>query len=66
MKYFKVRTESDQYPRKDGSILVSDELYTAREVQRLGIQSKHLDEVEVKKNRTYFMFGVRKERKDEI
>ena len=59
MKYFKVKKQYDNYGRSDGSILVQNELYTEKEVKRFGIMPNRLEEVDVKKNQTYFMFGAR-------
>ena len=58
MKYYRVLKTSDQTKRKT-SILVANELYTEKEVLRYGIDKKHLQQVELNKNNTYFSFGAR-------
>ena len=59
MKYFMVKSEYDNTKRKDGSILVANELYTQKEIERFGINSNVVEEVEVSKNKVYFFFGAR-------
>lgn len=59
MKYFKVKKEWDNYPRKDGSGLIQNELYTEKEVQRYKIPASAVQQVNEKKNETYWLFGAR-------
>lgn len=59
MKYFRVKKEYDNYGRSDGSILVGNELYTEKEMQKFKIRADRVIPVEVKKNTTYFSFGAR-------
>lgn len=59
MKYFKVKAKADQHRRSDGSIYIANELYTAKEVEKLHINTALCDEVEISKNKTYFFFGAR-------
>lgn len=59
MKYFRVKEEYDNYRRADGSILVRNELYTEKEIQKYKIPANRVISVEIKKNTTYFCFGAR-------
>lgn len=59
MKYFRVKKEYDNVRRNDGDILVQNELYTEREVDRFKIPQKYLAVVNVRKNDTYWFFGAR-------
>ena len=59
MKYFRVKKEYDNTWCNGCRFLVKNELYTEKEVKRFGILPNRLDEVDVKKNQTYFMFGAR-------
>lgn len=49
MLYYKVKPDFDQKKRRDGSILVANELYTPREKERFNILDKAV----------YFFFGAR-------
>lgn len=49
MTYYKVKPEFDQKKRRDGSILIANELYTPREKERFNISDKAV----------YFFFGAR-------
>jgi len=59
MKYYRVKKEFDNYDRKDGSILVKNELYTEREVNKFEIPMERLTEVSVSQRDVYWMFGAR-------
>lgn len=59
MKYFKVKPEFDQRKRKDGSILVENELYTEREMNRYEIPVEYTEPIELNRNETYWFFGAR-------
>lgn len=59
MKYYKVKEEFDQTQRKDGSILIQNELYTKREKELYNISDKMLNVVNINKNNTFFSFGAR-------
>lgn len=59
MKYLKVKPEFDQHRRKDGDILVANELYTEREAEKLRISRDLCDCVEIPKSRVYWFFGAR-------
>lgn len=59
MIFYIVKKEYDNYPRKDGSILVQNELYTQKEKDKYDISDKYLQKIDVKKNQTYWMFGAR-------
>ena len=49
MKYYKVKKEFDQTQRKDGSILIQDELYTKSEKEHYNISDKMLNVVDINK-----------------
>ena len=59
MLYYKVKPEADQKRRKDGTIYIAEELYTEKEAERLQLNTNFMNLVNVKKNNTYFFFGVR-------
>lgn len=59
MLYFKVKPEFDQRKRKDGSILIGNELYTATEKARFNIPENVLDTVQISRNKTFWSFGAR-------
>lgn len=47
MTYYRVKPEFDQKKRRDGSILIANELYTPREKERFNISDKAVDPVQV-------------------
>ncbi len=59
MLYYKVKPEFDQKTRHDGSILIANELYTPREIERFKISNKAVYPVEISKKTVYFFFGAR-------
>lgn len=59
MTYYKVKPEFDQKKRRDGSILIANELYTPREKERFNISDKAVDPVQVSRKAVYFFFGAR-------
>ena len=59
MTYFRVIPKYDNSPRKDGSIIIANELYTAREMERYGISPKVTEEVQISKRKVHFFFGAR-------
>lgn len=59
MLYYKVKPGFDQTKRRDGSILIANELYTPREKERFNISDKAVDPVQVSKHSVYFFFGAR-------
>ena len=59
MKYFKIKPEFDQRKRKDGSILVENELYTEREMNRYEIPTEYTEPIELDRKETYWLFGAR-------
>lgn len=59
MKFFRVKPEFDQARRKDGSILIGNELYTAAEKARFAIPEKALETMEISRNKTFWSFGTR-------
>ena len=70
MLYFKVKPSCDNRTRytwigssnlkfKENGILVGNELYTARERERIANSSVFFGPVNVPKNTIYFFFGVR-------
>ena len=64
MIYYQVLPQYDNKARKDGSILVGNELYTKKEMQRFSIPESYVQEKEVKKSNVYFFFGARFESVD--
>lgn len=59
MLYYKVKPEFDQKKRRDGSILVANELYTPREKELFNISNNAVDPVEISRKAVYFFFGAR-------
>ena len=59
MLYYRIKPEYDQKKRRDGSILVANELYTQREKERFAISDEAVDPVQVSKRSVYFFFGAR-------
>ncbi len=59
MKYYKVKPQHDNKRRSDGSILVENELYTEKELQRYKIPVALVDMVQIPKTQIYFFFGAR-------
>lgn len=59
MTYLKIKPQYDNYRRKDGNILVANELYTQKEFKKYGIKSEMAEPVEVSKKKIMFMFGAR-------
>lgn len=59
MKYYRIKEEHDNKKRIDGSILVGNELYTEKEVEKYHIPISYCDIIEVSRKKTYFFFGAR-------
>lgn len=61
MLYFQVLPTSSQVrtARPKGDTLVPNELYTATEVLKLGVNAKNFKLVTVPKNNTFYSFGAR-------
>ena len=64
MKYFRVPQELDGkqvYSPKSRSYisLVGEELYTQKECERYGFNTKKLQEIEISRKKTYWFFGAR-------
>lgn len=59
MQYYMIKPQFDQKRRKDGSILIANELYTHREVSKFEIPQNSYTKVSIFKNKTYFCFGAR-------
>ena len=59
MLYYQIKPEFDQKKRRDGSILIANELYTPREKERFAISDEAVDPVQVSKRSVYFFFGAR-------
>lgn len=65
MKYYKVKTESDQvrYNKKSSDILIKNELYTKKQIDKMNLTdsfiSKHFDIINEKPKNTYYLFGAR-------
>lgn len=59
MTYYRIKADADQIKRKDGSILIANELYTPSEVKRFKILDKFLEKTEISQKQTYISFGAR-------
>jgi len=59
MKYFQVKREYDNAKRKDGSVLIQNELYTPKEITKYQINPECLTEINIPSGTTYFCFGAR-------
>ena len=70
MTYYKVKPEFDNCNKyvfvghsnliiKNDGILISNELYTPREREKIANNSKYFDVVEIPKSKVYFFFGAR-------
>lgn len=64
MIYYRVREQYDNFPKnpkvRDGNILVSGELYTEKEFEKLPfVYAGAFERVEINKKDTYFFFGAR-------
>lgn len=59
MLYYKVKPGFDQKKRRDGSILITNELYTPGEKERFNISDNAVDPVQVSRKAVYFFFGAR-------
>lgn len=63
MLYFKIKDCFDcrRYGNSDkkGNFVIKDELFTYKEMEKLGIPFNWCNSVEVKKNNTYKFFGAR-------
>ena len=59
MIFYRVKKEYDNCKRVDGSILVQNELYTEKEVQRYKIPMSCVDKVEEERDSVYWFFGAR-------
>ena len=58
MKYYKVKPEFDsKYIGQH--VLVADELYTSKEMEKLHIKHNCCEVVEISRNKTYWFFGAR-------
>lgn len=59
MLYYKVKPECDQKKRRDGSILIANELYTPWEKRHFAISEKDVDPIRISNRSTHFSFGAR-------
>ena len=64
MTYYRVREQYDNFPKnpkvRDGNILVSGELYTEKEFEKLPFMyAGAFERVEINKKDTYYSFGAR-------
>lgn len=64
MIFYRVRKEYDQMPknprRRDGNILIANELYTEAEFNKLPyIYAGAFERVDIPKTQTYWFFGAR-------
>ncbi len=58
MLYYRVKKEYDQKRRRDGSILIANELYTPNELKKYNINPNYTESVNIKRTDIYFMFGA--------
>lgn len=72
MTYYRVKPEYDNkikytwnnhYQGVPNGILIANELYTPAEFKKIANYKGYFEEVEVKKNKTYWFFGARFEMK---
>lgn len=75
MKYYRVKPEYDNVTRYKlnrrgmyvpDSVLVGNELYTEIERSKIANRKQMFDIVNIPKNKTFFSFGARFERKQEM
>lgn len=59
MLYYRITADADQRPRRDGSILVENELYTPEEIERYRIKPQFYEAVDVSESKTFWLFGAR-------
>lgn len=59
MKFYMVKESADQYPRRDGGILIANELYTPKEFAHFGIPENYVTEINLPERKTYMFFGAR-------
>lgn len=61
MTFYKVKPRYDQQPRRDGSILIANELYTESEMilYKMTLTDPRFDKIVVNPKDTYFCFGAR-------
>lgn len=59
MKYYRIKKEHDNRRRLDGSILIGNELYTEKELNKYKIPEAYCNIVEISKKKVYFFFGAR-------
>lgn len=62
MMYYKIKPEHDNKRRRDGSILIANELYTQSEMERYNIPISWVDVMEISKSNIYISFGARFEK----
>ena len=64
MKYYKAKNDWFFLNKKgNGQQLIKDELFTATEMKRKGLpfDEEYFETVELKRDQTHYVFGVRKE-----
>lgn len=63
MLYYRVKPEFDQRRKKNDphgcDFYISNELYTAKEVEKQGLNLNFLEPVQISKQKTFFCFGAR-------
>ena len=68
MLYYKVKPEFDQRRKRNDSrdcdFYIANELYTAKEVEKQGLNLNFLEPVQISKQKTFFCFGARFESKN--
>lgn len=61
MTFYKVLPKYDGIYNSKIWSYVQNELFTEKEVERLNLNKKFMEKVEIKKQNTYWSFGARKE-----
>ena len=59
MKYYKVPKSLSGYQFKKGWFMVANELFTLKECSKNGIKTDSLENIEINKNDTFYLFGAR-------
>lgn len=74
MIYYRVKRNYDDYDLVDRKllkkcrlkVLVKDELYTLKEIEKNDIPLETLEKIEIKRTRTFYFFGARFEDEDQL
>lgn len=59
MQYFRIRPEFDGLKTADGRSLIANELFTAKEFEKLKVTTSVASVVEISKRNVYISFGAR-------